>query len=106
LFIMLGIFYAFGLRSYALSDALASSFIAFLGQLIVSVVIFVMILSIGNAIAITFKYVPYLGKKINIPVDIIVSRCIEVIMSIPTLFLIMAIIAIAKPSVMLVMVVI
>jgi peptide/nickel transport system permease protein len=106
LFIMLGIFYAFGLRSYALSDALASSFIYFLLQLIVSIVIFTLILCIGNVIAMPFKKIPFLGRKVNIPIDIIVSRCIEVMMSIPTLFLIMAIIAIAKPSILLVMVVI
>jgi len=106
LFIMLGIFYAFGLRSYALSDALASSFISFLLQLMISILILIIMLCVGNVLAMPFKKVPFLGRKVSIPVDIIVSRCIEVMMSIPTLFLIMAIIAVAKPSVILVMVVI
>ncbi len=106
LFFALGIFYAFGLRSYILSDALTHSFLSLFGQLLLSLLIFIAVIVIGNILALPFKRLPILGKKINIPVDIIVSRCIEIMISIPTLFLIIAIVAIAKPSLMLVMLVI
>ncbi|HXP49730.1 MAG TPA: ABC transporter permease, partial [Bacteroidia bacterium] len=106
LFFVLALFYAFGLRSYALSDALAHSFFSFFFQLVFSIIIFLAIMIFGNILAMPFTRIPVLGKKINVPVDIIVSRFIEIMISIPTLFLIIAIVAIAKPSLMLVMVVI
>ncbi|HSY76909.1 MAG TPA: ABC transporter permease [Bacteroidia bacterium] len=106
LFFMLGIFYSFGIRSYVLSDALASSSLAFFGQVLISMIILVAVMAIGNIISLLFNRIPFLGKKVSIPVDIIVSRIIEIMISIPTLFLIIAIVAIAKPSLMLVMLVI
>ncbi|MGP8217688.1 MAG: ABC transporter permease [Bacteroidia bacterium] len=105
-FFVLAVFYSFGLRSYALTDALADSFPEFLGQLLFSIIVFMAVMAIGNILAIPLKWFPFLGKRINVPVDIFISRCIEVMVSIPTLFLIIAIVAIAKPSLMLVMVVI
>jgi peptide/nickel transport system permease protein len=105
-FLMLGIFYAFGLRSYALADALSQSFLALFWQLIVSLVIFSCIIGIGYVLSKPLKRLPFFGKRISIPVDLIVSRSIEVMLSIPTLFLIIAIVAIGKPSLMMVMVVI
>lgn len=106
LFFVLAVFYSFGLRSYALGDALSHSFISFSAQLLFSVCIMLIIMCIGNLLAVPFKRISFLDKKICIPVDIIISRCIEVMMSIPTLFIIMAVIAITKPSIILVMVVI
>jgi len=52
------------------------------------------------------KPVSFFKKKIAIPLDILIQRLIEILVSIPGLFLIIAIIAIAKPSIFLVMVVI
>lgn len=106
LFFILGLFYAFGLRSYALADAIAQSSLALFGQLAFSLVIFLAVMWIGNLLAKPFQRIPFLAKKVSIPVDIIISRCIEIMISIPTLFLIIAIVAIAKPSLMLVMLVI
>ncbi len=106
IFLYLGAFYGFASRSYLLSDALAISFGGFLGQLFISFMIFFGLLAAGNIIAIPFKRISWLGHRISIPIDILVSRLIEVMLSIPTLFLILAIVAIAKPSIFLVMVVI
>lgn len=106
IFFFLALFYAFDVRSYTLSDALASSTWLFLAQFFVSIVIFFFVMAIGNLLAIPFKNVPVLGHRVSIPVDIIISRFTEVMISIPTIFLIMAIVAIAKPSLMLVMIVI
>jgi peptide/nickel transport system permease protein len=105
-FLILGLFYAFGIRSYILADALASSFFSLFLQLTISFIIFGGVVWIGALISKPFQKIPGLSKKVSIPVDIIVSRAIEVMLSIPTLFLIIAIVAIGKPSVMLVMLVI
>jgi peptide/nickel transport system permease protein len=106
IFVILGIFYAFGSRSYSLGDALANSFLSLFMQLVLSLVIFVAIVWVGGKLAKPFEKIPFLAKKINIPMDIIISRAIEVMISIPTLFLIIAIVAIGKPSLTLVMVII
>ncbi len=70
------------------------------------VAIFFGALFIGYLLSKIVKKIPTLDKKMNIPVDIIVQRLIEVLVSIPRLFLIIAIVAISKPSIFLVMVVI
>lgn len=78
---------------------------AFQGVLI-GILIFIASLFVGYLLSRIFKKIPFLAKKISIPVDIIVQRMIEVLVSIPRLFLIIAIVAISKPSIFLVMVVI
>lgn len=105
-FFALALFYGFGTRSYILKDALAESFVQFFLQLLISLVIIVSIIILGSMLAKLFNKLPFSRKKINIPVDIIISRLIEVMLSIPTLFLIISIVAIAKPSLFLVMAII
>ena len=105
-FLFLAFFYGFGARSYILGDAIGVSFGKFLTELLLSVAIMVIIITIGNLIASLLKFIPFLKRKIDIPIDIIVSRMVEIMVSIPTLFLIIAIVAIAKPSIVLVMVII
>ena len=68
--------------------------------------IFIALLFIGFLISRIFKKIPFLAKKTSLPVDLIVQRMIEVLVSIPRLFLIIAIVAISKPSIYLVMIVI
>ena len=46
-----------------------------------------------NLLASVLKRVSFLGKKVAIPVDIIVMRMIEIMLSIPTLFLIIGLMA-------------
>lgn len=106
IFAIFAAFYAFGGRSYILSDAIGVSFGAFLLQLLVSTVIFAGIMLVANLLAVPLKKIPALAVKVRIPVDIMISRMIEVMLSIPTLFLIIAIVAIAKPSLFLVMAII
>jgi len=104
--LIFGFFYGFMMRSYTLSDAFEVSLLSFMGQLGLSFLIFLGFLLVANILASILKYLPLIGRKIKIPVDLIVLRIIEVIVSIPRLILIMAIIAIAKPSILIVMVVI
>lgn len=100
-------FYAFGSRTYILQDALGNSFFSFLLEFFLSLLIFLSILWILNYFIVTpLKKIEILSKRVNIPVDILISRLIEVMVSIPTLFLIISIIAIAKPSIFIVMAVI
>lgn len=99
-------FYAFGSRSYVLKDAMGISMLNFLKELSVSLFIFMLVMLIFNLMARGLKGVPILNKKVNIPADIIISRLIELMLSIPTMFLIISIAAISKPSVFNVMAII
>ena len=106
-FLPFAFFYAFGVRSYTLTDALAISIIGFAGHLLLSLAIFIVIMSIPNLLDRFLKKIPYLGTEVSVPVDIIVSRIIEILESIPSLLLLLAIVAIIdKPSLMIVMVII
>ena len=63
--------------------------------------------SIGNLLAFPLKLIPFLKKRISIPVDLIISRFIEVMISVPLLFLIISISAIVShPSIYIVMTII
>ncbi|MBL7789543.1 MAG: ABC transporter permease [Chitinophagales bacterium] len=104
---LLGGYYAFGVRGYFLSKALSEGMGGFLIQLIYSLVILIGIFAIFNGIAILIKRIPFFGKKVNVPVDILVSRLIEVKVSIPTLLLILSIVAVmSRPNILMVMVII
>lgn len=107
IFFVLAIFYSIQVRSYILTDALSESVIYFLFQLGLSWLIFVNVMLLGNMLCIPLEKIPFLNKKIRVPVDIIISRLIEIMVSIPALFLILAILAIVnKPSLLLIMAVI
>ncbi len=106
IFFFIALFYAFTSRSYNISDALGVSIISFLGQLLISVGIFLGIMLLANLLASALKAIPFLKQRVNVPLDLAISRLIEIIVSIPRLFLIIAIVAVAKPSLILVMVVI
>lgn len=106
IFAFLAAFYAFGARSYVLSDAIGNSFGTFMWEFGISLFIFFGVMLIGSLIAVPLKKVPFLAARVSIPLDIIISRLIEIMLSIPTLFLIIAIVAIAKPSLFLVMAII
>jgi peptide/nickel transport system permease protein len=107
LFLFFAWFYAFQVRSYNMSDALADGFAPYVLQWLISIVIFLTIMVIPNLLAIGFKKVPVLGNKMSVPVDIIIMRTIEIINSIPILLLILSLVAVLKkPSIIWVMVII
>ncbi|MFN5847593.1 MAG: ABC transporter permease, partial [Chitinophagales bacterium] len=65
------------------------------------------IFALFNLIAVLLKRIPFFGKKVNVPVDIMISRLIEVKVSIPTLLLILSIVAVmSRPNILMVMVII
>lgn len=99
-------FYAFQVRSFALGTALSESFLLFLGQLLLSFLILTGFVALAWLLSRPLKKLTWFEKQVALPVDIFVQRLIEILVSIPRLFLIIAIVAIAKPSIMLVMAVI
>lgn len=99
-------FWGYSSRSYILSDAMGKSFFLFIFEFLVSTAIFLGVLGAGWLASTPLKRIPYLGQQVPVPVDIVVLRIIEILVSIPQMFLIIAIVAIAKPSIFLVMAVI
>ena len=104
---IVALFYSFGVRSYILSDAIGESFGSFAIEISISFIIFGTIMYGFKWISFIFKKIPILSRQITIPADILISRLIEVVVSIPRLFLIISIAAVvAKPSIFIVMMII
>ncbi len=98
-------FYGFQVRSYALRMAGENGTLAI--ELSKSLFIVFVILLLCNLLARITERNNFLSKKITIPVDIIVMRIIEIMNSIPALFLLLAVMAILEqPSIISVMVII
>ncbi|MBL7884481.1 MAG: hypothetical protein JNL69_10465, partial [Bacteroidia bacterium] len=89
-------YYGFSVRSYNISDAFATSGIAILFQLIFSLFIFSIITLLFYYIGKWVGKLPLLSTTVFIPVDSIVSRIIEILISMPLLILIISVAAIAK----------
>jgi peptide/nickel transport system permease protein len=92
-------FYSFTLRIYILKDAIQNSTFLFLLQLFLSVMLFVVIIYIAARIAELFYFFSFLKKRVRLPLDSIITKCIEVFVSLPKLILVLTFAAIAKPSV-------
>jgi peptide/nickel transport system permease protein len=106
LFFPFAYFYGFFVRSYAIGDAAAEGFGSMLWQLGLSGLLFLLIMAVANGLAMLLKFVPFLRKKMLIPADLILTRAIEIIVSVPVLILILAVVSIIKPSIFMVMVII
>lgn len=107
LFFFLAFFFGFASRSYILSDALNAGFLQMIVQFFISILIFLGVMGIANLLAWPMKFVPWLKDKVNLPVDLAISRFIEVMVAVPRLFLIIAIVAVMKSgSLMIVMMII
>lgn len=94
----IAIFYGFISRQYDMAG---------FGSIMLSILIFIGVILAGIGIGKLLKNVPGLGKRVAIPLDILITRLIEVVVSIPVLVLVLAIAAIvSKPSIIYVMVII
>ncbi len=103
----LACFYAFIRRSFMLKDAMSESGFYFLFQLILSIILFGLIVWLFSKIGKLISKGNFLGKHVNVPVDSIISRSIEILNSIPTLILILSLSTLVKePSIIYVMVII
>lgn len=99
--LILGVFYGFSARDYALSEGV------WLIEVIKGLLILSLILGIFNLLARLLERWPVLNKKTDFPADLLIMRLIETVNAIPGLLLILAIVAVAnKPSIFLVMAVI
>jgi len=104
---VLGLFYGFSARSYTITDALGESIGKGMFQLLIGFAILFAILGIGNLLVIPLKKISLLGEQMNVPFDMIISRTIEVLNSVPTLFLILVVISIVKkPNLYIIMMII
>ena len=100
-------YYAFSVRAYAIADGFATSAMSMLGQLLISVFVFALIAYLFYWLGKLVGKISFLSTTVFIPVDSIVSRCIEILISMPLLILIISVAAIAKEkSIMNIMVII
>ncbi len=99
-------FYGFSARSFIISENFKTSLLSGITQVVFSFFIFFGVLILFYAAGWVLKLIPFFKTKVAIPLDIIVQRLTEIFLSIPRLFLILAIVAIAKPGIFLVMAVI
>lgn len=106
IFVGLAIFYSSALSTYFFEIKESQSMIFYLFQSLLYLAIFSLILFVGHLLSKLLERSSWLGLKLFLPVDILVSRLIEIIVSIPKLFLVIAIVAVFKPSIFLVMAVI
>ena len=100
-----GVFLWFQCSGYQIAEAGDSGTLGI--EMLKSFGILIGIMILVNLLASVVKKNPWLGKRITIAMDIFVMRLIEILNSIPTLLLILAVIAIIeKPSIIYVMVII
>ncbi|MCB0429749.1 MAG: ABC transporter permease [Flavobacteriales bacterium] len=104
--LILGWFYGFQCRTVALSEAMTGSGWHILGASLVSVTIMGVVFFVFIRLGKLLSRIPYLGVTTRIPADSIISRLIEIFISIPNLILIITISAIARPSMINLMVII
>lgn len=110
-FILLSIpvawFYAFQVRSFSLKDALSESGLQFLWQFLLCILIFAVVVTAFSFIGKLIARGKLLGKEVNVPLDSIISRGIEILNSIPVLILIISLAALTQQdSIIYVMVII
>lgn len=89
-------YYAFIIRSFELADGFATSSLSILIQLFISIFIFTVISFIFYWLGKLVGKIGILSHKVFIPVDSIISRAIEILISMPLLILIISVAAIAK----------
>jgi peptide/nickel transport system permease protein len=96
--ILVAWFYAFQMRWFVLQDAMAVSGWNFTGQLLLSIFIAVIICYIFSMLGKLVGKIPFLNRRTYVRADSMISRLIEVLISMPRLIIIVSIAAIAKPS--------
>jgi peptide/nickel transport system permease protein len=96
--VFFGWYYGFFTRSFALKDAFESGGITFILQLLFS---FGILVAVTGLFMLPGKYLSrfsFFRNTINVPLDSIISRLIEIINSLPLFLVILSIAAISRPS--------
>jgi peptide/nickel transport system permease protein len=94
--LILAYYYAFSVRAYAIADGFGTSSLAMIRELFLSLLIFAVVSYIFYFLGKQVGKISFLSKQVFIPVDSIVSRAIEILISMPLLILIISISAITK----------
>lgn len=95
----LALFQGFYARRYQLGEAWASSPLEFLGQFGISLLIFGLGGLISKWTGKGLSKIPGLSRRIPIPLDLLLMRLVDTFLSIPSLFLLLALLAVlGKPS--------
>jgi peptide/nickel transport system permease protein len=89
-------YYGFSVRSYNIADGFATSGFAILAELSISLLVFISIIYLFYRIGKVVGKISFLSPRVFIPVDSIVSRTIEILISMPLLILIISVASIAK----------
>lgn len=89
-------YYGFSVRAYQIADGFSISSLAMVGQLLLSVIIFSLVAYAFYWLGKLVGKLKFLSTLVYIPVDSIVSRAIEILISMPLLILIISVAAIAK----------
>jgi peptide/nickel transport system permease protein len=91
-------FYGFGRRIFVLQDAIADSGFSFLGQLLLSIFIFALVIWLFARLGKLLSKGKFSGKLIYVPLDSIISRSIEILNSLPVLILILSLSTLIKEA--------
>lgn len=94
--IIFAYYYAFSVRSYSIADSFSTSSFSMLSQILISLMIFTIVLFLFYSLGKIMGRLPFLKTLVFIPVDSIISRTIEILISMPLLILIISVAAIAK----------
>lgn len=97
--LVLAYYYGFMIRTDNLSDAIGTSGGSLLFSLLVSILTFAAVCGLFYLLGKVVGKLPLLNRERNIPVDSFISRMIEILISIPRMVLIISIAAVAKPSI-------
>ncbi len=96
--VLMGWFYGFVVRSHTMEMAFNTGGLGLFSNLFISIIITTVIVFIFNFLGKKIDNLFKLKKIIQFPIDTIISKTIEILNSIPSLLLIIALAAIAKPS--------
>ncbi|MFH0867334.1 MAG: ABC transporter permease [Bacteroidota bacterium] len=91
-------FYAFHVRSYILLDSLQQGTFSFIMQFILSLLILIVVCFVFYLLGKIIGRISFFRKGVFIKADSIISRLIEILISLPRIIIIVTIAAIAKPS--------
>lgn len=107
LVVFIGLWLGFFARTYSYKMAIQQGFLYFLFQLLLTTILICTALYLSNKLAKKLAVNSFFSHKTTIPLDIWISRLIEIKSSIPIMLLILSIVALMKkPSLIMTMVVI
>ncbi len=68
-----------------------------------AVIAFIAVFILANLLGKVLEFVPFIKEKMNVPIDLVITRFIEIVVSVPVLILVLSVVAVFPPSIFLVM---